>query len=145
MDGLGGDTSADDVSVDSSCAAGSAPVRPPSVAPPSLSKHVKMRMASVVMKVVQGRAQRMAAPAQACAVKLGDDDTHSKAQVDPRLPADVAQPLLQRLITAAHDTAELAAHLMKHDREGQVARRLSAVLSEAYEEVVVGGVLQGAA
>jgi hypothetical protein len=71
---------------------------------------------------------------QACAVKLGDDVNMSKAQVDPRLPADVQEEVKQQVVEMARRTQTVTA--------AEHGAALSKVLREAYVAVTEQGCLQ---
>ena len=81
----------------------------------------------------QQRAQHL--QGQACAVKLGDDVSMSKAQVDPRLPLEVQEEVKQHVVEMARRTQKVTA------ADHGVA--LSRVLREAFVAVVEEGCLQG--
>lgn len=86
-------------------------------------EQVTLAHCSLVMKAVQARAQKLGDPPQASAVKLGDDESLSKAQVDPRLSKEQQKQVKVAAQAMAANTANL---------QEQHATAISQVLREAY-------------
>jgi hypothetical protein len=65
----------------------------------------ELKLASVVMKAVQARHPQVES-SMPCAGKLGDDASHAKAQVDPRLPT-VEQEAVKARMSAMFQTRDI--------------------------------------